>query len=92
MNKKSLAMVAFLLGVASSIGIWFANQQPESSPAVDSSTTKIPLFYRHPMNPSVTSPIPAKDKMGMDYVPVYAGNGTEKSGLPSGQVEIDPVT
>jgi Cu(I)/Ag(I) efflux system membrane fusion protein len=31
-----------------------------------------PLFYRHPMRPDVTSPTPAKDEMGMDYVPVYA--------------------
>ncbi len=30
------------------------------------------LFYRNPMNPSVTSPVPTKDEMGMDYVPVYA--------------------
>ncbi len=30
------------------------------------------LFYRNPMNPSVTSPVPMKDEMGMDYVPVYA--------------------
>ncbi len=29
------------------------------------------LFYRSPMNPSVTSPTPRKDEMGMDYVPVY---------------------
>src|SRR5262249_48172784 len=29
-------------------------------------------FYRHPMRPDVTSPVPAKDEMGMDYVPVYA--------------------
>ena len=29
------------------------------------------LFYRHPMQPGVTSPTPAKDEMGMDYVPVY---------------------
>lgn len=29
------------------------------------------LFYRHPMRPDVTSPTPAKDEMGMDYVPVY---------------------
>ncbi|PWB67855.1 MAG: efflux transporter periplasmic adaptor subunit [Deltaproteobacteria bacterium] len=29
------------------------------------------LFYRNPMNPTVTSPVPAKDEMGMDYVPVY---------------------
>jgi len=29
------------------------------------------LYYRSPMNPSVRSPVPAKDEMGMDYVPVY---------------------
>jgi membrane fusion protein, copper/silver efflux system len=44
------------------------------------------LFYRHPMNPSVTSSVPAKDEMGMDYISVYeeeqsgavmvAGHGT----------------
>jgi len=30
------------------------------------------LFYRNPMNPTITSPVPARDEMGMDYVPVYA--------------------
>jgi len=30
------------------------------------------LYYRHPMNPAVTSPVPAQDDMGMNYVPVYA--------------------
>jgi hypothetical protein len=30
-------------------------------------------FYRSPMNPSMTSPKPMKDEMGMDYVPVYEG-------------------
>jgi Cu(I)/Ag(I) efflux system membrane fusion protein len=34
--------------------------------------SKKPLFYRNPMNPQVTSPVPMKDEMGMDYVPVYA--------------------
>lgn len=29
------------------------------------------LYYRNPMNPEVTSPVPMKDSMGMDYVPVY---------------------
>ena len=29
------------------------------------------MFYRHPMNPGVTSPTPQKDEMGMDYIPVY---------------------
>jgi Cu(I)/Ag(I) efflux system membrane fusion protein len=32
---------------------------------------KNPLYYRNPMNPGVTSPVPMKDEMGMDYVPVY---------------------
>jgi len=29
------------------------------------------LYYRSPMNPQATSPVPMKDEMGMDYVPVY---------------------
>ncbi|MBU4484288.1 efflux RND transporter periplasmic adaptor subunit [bacterium] len=29
------------------------------------------LFYRNPMNPEITSSVPTKDEMGMDYVPVY---------------------
>jgi RND family efflux transporter MFP subunit len=37
------------------------------------------LFYRNPMNPAITSPVPAKDEMGMDYIPVYA----DASGKPA---------
>ena len=29
------------------------------------------LYYRNPMNPAITSLVPAKDQMGMDYIPVY---------------------
>ena len=32
------------------------------------------LFYRNPMNPSITAQVPMKDEMGMDYIPVYAGD------------------
>ena len=35
------------------------------------------LFYRHPMRPDVSSPIPAKDEMGMDYIPVYEEEGVK---------------
>lgn len=38
--------------------------------AAHSKSRKI-LFYRNPMNPQVTSPVPMKDQMGMDYTPVY---------------------
>ena len=30
------------------------------------------VYYRNPMDPTITSPVPTKDGMGMDYVPVYA--------------------
>ena len=48
------------------------------------------LFYRNPMSPSITSPVPAKDSMGMDYVPVYADSGGA-SNEPAGTVTINPV-
>ena len=35
---------------------------------------RTPLFYRHPMRPDVVSRQPTKDEMGMDYIPVYAGD------------------
>lgn len=37
------------------------------------------LYYRNPMRPDATSPVPMKDEMGMDYVPVYS---EEKSQTP----------
>lgn len=37
------------------------------------------LFYRHPMRPDVTSPTPAKDEMGMDYIPVHADEAASAS-------------
>ena len=38
-------------------------------------------FYRNPMDPSIHSDKPAKDEMGMDFVPVYED---ELEGAPSG--------
>lgn len=48
-------------------------------------------FYRNPMDPSVHSPVPMKDEMGMDYVPVYQdelGGAAPVPGLAD--VTIDP--
>ncbi len=54
------------------------------------------LFYRNPMDPTITSPVPRKDDMGMDYVPVYADevSGGGGGGAPANQgavVTIDPA-
>lgn len=48
------------------------------------------LFYRNPMDPTITSPVPAKDSMGMDYVPVYdePAAGAADSGAT---VHIEPA-
>src|SRR5438477_7896266 len=45
------------------------------------------LYYRNPMGLPDTSPVPKKDAMGMDYIPVYADEG---SGTVPGTVAISP--
>ena len=45
------------------------------------------LYYRNPMGLADTSPVPKKDSMGMDYIPVY--EGSEPAGAP-GTVVISP--
>ncbi|MEN6336167.1 MAG: efflux RND transporter periplasmic adaptor subunit [Phycisphaerales bacterium] len=49
---------------------------PEADQTSESGQRKI-LYYRNPMNPQVTSPVPMKDEMGMDYVPVYEDQTTQ---------------
>lgn len=49
------------------------------------------LNYRNPMDPSVTSPVPMKDPMGMDYVPVYSDEVSASSGVEGhAAVEVSP--
>lgn len=47
----------------------------EERPAVPTSTdaSRRILYYRNPMGLPDTSPVPKKDSMGMDYLPVYEG-------------------
>ncbi|HNX50608.1 MAG TPA: efflux RND transporter periplasmic adaptor subunit [Thermoanaerobaculaceae bacterium] len=57
--------------------------RPSGTGAFEGSERKV-LYYRNPMDPTVTSPVPAKDSMGMEYVPVYADEqaGTATGGIP----------
>lgn len=43
------------------------------------------LYYRNPMGLPDTSPVPKKDSMGMDYIPVHEGEGGE-----DGVVKLSP--
>tara|TARA_R110002126_G_C10490543_1_gene503769 strand:+ start:9524 stop:10849 length:1326 start_codon:yes stop_codon:yes gene_type:complete len=90
MNKSTIILSTSLLLAGALIGYLVA---PQSSMNV-SSTERVDgkgeiLFYRNTMNPSVTSPVPAKDNMGMDYKPVYADQGGAND--VAGTVRIDPV-
>ncbi len=65
------AIAMLLIGVAG--GYTYSLYFPPTLDGVKpEAPARTPLFYRNPMDPSVTSPVPAKDGMGMDYVPVYA--------------------
>ncbi|MGD9724805.1 MAG: efflux RND transporter periplasmic adaptor subunit [Nitrospiraceae bacterium] len=46
---------------------------PTASATAPAGTGKV-LYYRNPMGLPDTSPVPKKDSMGMDYIPVYAGD------------------
>jgi Cu(I)/Ag(I) efflux system membrane fusion protein len=47
------------------------------------------LFYRNPMGRPDTSPVPKKDEMGMDYIPVYADEAAGDG--PTVKVSLDRV-
>ena len=99
MNSQSslvAATAALSIAIGGAVGYWLANNGGPSGDSGHADTAmpnmasqKQPLFYRNPMNPEVTSPVPAKDAMGMDYVPVYGD--ADESGI-AGTVRIDPVT
>ncbi|WP_210395673.1 efflux RND transporter periplasmic adaptor subunit [Motiliproteus sediminis] len=80
MNKSVFGMaVTLLLGIGGGLGLSYylpmMNGAGDAAATASSSSDEAgnkPLFYRNPMNPAITSPVPAKDEMGMDYIPVYA--------------------
>jgi multidrug efflux pump subunit AcrA (membrane-fusion protein) len=57
--------------VKKTAGPFVDRQKPKQARLGGQAEARKILFYRNPMNPEVTSPIPMKDQMGMDYVPVY---------------------
>jgi membrane fusion protein, copper/silver efflux system len=60
-----------------------------AAPAVDPGGARRILCYRSPMDPKVTSPTPAKDSMGMDFVPVYSDEVRAPGAGIEGMAPID---
>jgi Cu(I)/Ag(I) efflux system membrane fusion protein len=90
MNKQAIlvGVAGILLGICAGY-LAFGIVERDAEPMAKTGQAPEPLFYRNPMNPEITSPVPAKDHMGMDYIPVYADDGAGKA---VGTVQIDPVT
>jgi len=79
MNRPLIVTAVLMLALGGGVGYWVASKSVKEQARSALPEQKKPLFYRSPMNPSVTSPVPAKDAMGMDYVPVFAEeNHTEQ--------------
>lgn len=91
MPIKWILISVLALGLGLGSGYFLAARQKPAAPAAGGTECK-PIFWRHPMNPAITSKTPAKDEMGMDYVPVYPP-GCEEAAAPEGPpgtVVIDP--
>jgi len=80
MNKQLIITAVLMLALGGGVGYWVASKPGQEQAHVVLPDDKKPLFYRSPMNPSVTSPVPAKDAMGMDYVPVFAEDNRPRKG------------
>jgi Cu(I)/Ag(I) efflux system membrane fusion protein len=63
---------------------------PKPAPRQQAQSDRKPLFYRNPMGLPDTSPVPKKDWMGMDYIPVYEGEDEDEGGATV-KVSLDKV-
>ncbi|WP_314958239.1 efflux RND transporter periplasmic adaptor subunit [Bradyrhizobium cosmicum] len=62
---------------------------PDPAPEVmtaDTGAERKIKYYRNPMGLPDTSPVPKKDSMGMDYIPVYEGEDSD-----DGSVKLSPA-
>jgi len=89
-----LAIGAVAVAVAASGGYWLGGRagtpHDAATPVVTAPAAKKEkklLYYRNPMGLPDTSPVPKKDPMGMDYIPVYEDeHGDEPA--PANQIKI----
>jgi Cu(I)/Ag(I) efflux system membrane fusion protein len=70
--------------VRASQDVSFEEKLPSEERTVQADAKRV-LYYRNPMGLPDTSPAPKKDSMGMDYLPVYEGEGNE-----DGVIKLSP--
>jgi Cu(I)/Ag(I) efflux system membrane fusion protein len=62
-----------------------SSTEPPKAKRLQTDSSRKILYYRNPMGLPDTSPVPKKDAMGMDYVPVYEGEDSD-----DGSVKLSP--
>ena len=89
-SPARISLIVAALALAGAAGYWAGGQGGHgsheagatagaASTTADSGERRI-LYYRNPMGQPDTSPVPKKDSMGMDYIPVYEGEDNDDSG------------
>ena len=78
MKQNQVIALALLAGLVLAAGYWWGRSSGTGGhePAAAEPQRRI-LHYRNPMGHDDTSPVPKKDPMGMDYIPVYEDQVTE---------------
>jgi Cu(I)/Ag(I) efflux system membrane fusion protein len=89
-NATKLILGALLLLGVAAAGYWIGTHSriEERGLRSEAKTERKLLYYRNPMGLPDTSPVPKKDAMGMDYVPVYEGEADSGNQL---NIAIDKV-
>ena len=82
----SLAAAAVLVALAAGWMLGRGTRDDVPATAPPQAGSKV-LYYRNPMGLADTSPVPKKDSMGMDYLPVY--EGADEAAVP-GTVVLPP--
>ena len=86
--KRTILLVT-IVAVALALGYWTGKQKTEvdGQKTAHSAAVRKILYYRHPMGLPDTSPVPKKDAMDMDYIPVYEG-GEDAPATTGKQIRI----
>jgi Cu(I)/Ag(I) efflux system membrane fusion protein len=91
---KTLLVLAAGIAAGAAGNYWFGHRpEPVATPAAAEQAQPAPgerkiLYYRNPMGLPDTSPVPKKDSMGMDYIPVYADEAEDPNIV---KVSLDKV-
>lgn len=88
MNSKRLTLLLIAVTIVVGVGVlvyYLLTSRNDADPTAQGTGGRKVLYWRDPMDPTMTSAKPGKSPMGMDMVPVYEGE--QGSG-----VKIDPTT